>query len=226
MTDARREILGTLRSALNRNQRPPNAARRRLTEHPVNLVPGRGQADPETQVGLFSNEAIRVEATISRIDDMAGVPGAVSKYLVENNLPAEIRVSPSLQGVPWTGQPMLNLTDGIAQGSDSASISRAFGGVAETGTLVFLSGPENPTTLNFVPPIHIAVIATTDIDGDYEAVWARLRAQFGPESADFMPRTVNWITGPSRTADIEQTLLLGAHGPQQLHIIIVDDPET
>jgi len=182
--------------------------------------------DPETQVGLFSNEAIRVEATISRIDDMAGVPGAVSKYLVENNLPAEIRVSPSLQGVPWTGQPMLNLTDGIAQGSDSASISRAFGGVAETGTLVFLSGPENPTTLNFVPPIHIAVIAATDIDGDYEAVWARLRAQFGPESADFMPRTVNWITGPSRTADIEQTLLLGAHGPQQLHIIIVDDPET
>ena len=121
---------------------------------------------------------------------------------------------------------MLNLTDGIAQGSDSASISRAFGGVAETGTLVFLSGPENPTTLNFVPPIHIAVIAATDIDGDYEAVWARLRAQFGPESADFMPRTVNWITGPSRTADIEQTLLLGAHGPQQLHIIIVDDPET
>ena len=145
---------------------------------------------------------------------------------MENNLPAEIRVSPSLQGVPWTGQPMLNLTDGIAQGSDSASISRAFGGVAETGTLVFLSGPENPTTLNFVPPIHIAVIAATDIDGDYEAVWARLRAQFGPESADFMPRTVNWITGPSRTADIEQTLLLGAHGPQQLHIIIVDDPET
>jgi L-lactate dehydrogenase complex protein LldG len=38
-----------------------------------------------------------------------------------------------------------------------------------------------------------------------------------------MPRNVNWITGPSRTADIEQTLLLGAHGPQRLHIVIVDE---
>jgi L-lactate dehydrogenase complex protein LldG len=50
-----------------------------------------------------------------------------------------------------------------------------------------------------------------------------LRKQQAGGGATLMPRTVNWITGPSRTADIEQTLLLGAHGPQRLHILIVND---
>ncbi len=83
-----------------------------------------------------------------------------------------------------------------------------------------LSGPDNPSTINFLPPNHIVVVRAGDIDGDYEALWGRIRKKFGRGK---MPRTVNWITGPSRSGDIQQTMLLGAHGPHSLHIIVVDD---
>ena len=85
-------------------------------------------------------------------------------------------------------------------------------------TLVLFSGTDNPTTLNFLPDNHIVVIEAKDIVADYETMWAALRARFGK---GVMPRTVNWVTGPSRSADIEQTLLLGAHGPRRLHVIVV-----
>ena len=86
---------------------------------------------------------------------------------------------------------------------------------------MLLSGPDNPTTLNFLPDNHIVVLAAADIVGDYETAWDRLRAAFGKGR---MPRLVNMITGPSRSGDIEQKLLLGAHGPRRLHVVIVAAP--
>ena len=83
-----------------------------------------------------------------------------------------------------------------------------------------MSGAHNPTTLNFLPDNHIVILRASDIEADYEAVWARLRERYG---AGIMPRTVNLVTGPSRSADIEQKLLLGAHGPRRLHVVIVGD---
>ena len=83
---------------------------------------------------------------------------------------------------------------------------------------MLLSGPDNPTTLNFLPDTHIVVVDADDIAGDYETVWQRIRALYGTGK---LPRTVNMITGPSRSADIEQTLILGAHGPRALHILVV-----
>jgi L-lactate dehydrogenase complex protein LldG len=64
----------------------------------------------------------------------------------------------------------------------------------------------------------MVIVDAADIVGDYETVWRRLRERLGPGS---MPRTVNLITGPSRSADIEQTIILGAHGPRALHILVV-----
>ena len=92
--------------------------------------------------------------------------------------------------------------------------------VAETGTLVLLSGPDNPTTINFLPETHIVVLRAHDIVGPYEAAWNALREIYGERS---LPRTVNLISGPSRTADIEQTIIMGAHGPKRLHVVIVAD---
>jgi L-lactate dehydrogenase complex protein LldG len=99
-------------------------------------------------------------------------------------------------------------------------VSHAFGGVAETGTLIVASGPDNPTTLNFLPDTHIVVIDAKDIAGDYETVWQRVRETFG----DALPRAINMITGPSRSADIGQILILGAHGPRRLHVLVVGGP--
>ena len=98
-------------------------------------------------------------------------------------------------------------------------LSHAFGAAAESGTLMLVSGAD-PTTLNFLPDTHIVVIDAKDAAGDDETLWQKLRERFG-EGA--MPRTVNRITGPSRSADIEQTLILGAHGPRRLHVMVVGD---
>ncbi len=85
-------------------------------------------------------------------------------------------------------------------------------------SLVLTSGKDNPTTLNFLPETEIVVLDAADVAGDYETVWDRLRERFGKGT---MPRTVNFVTGPSRSGDIEQTIILGAHGPRSLHIVIV-----
>ena len=234
MSDARNEILGAVREAVARNigktletlGASNIEANNRLADHPVNLIPARGRLGKKARVDLFIREAERVNATVARVSSLKGVPREVARFLAKNNLPMSLKIAPetSEETIPWTEQTLLEVEEGRADGSEHASVTRAFAGVAETGTLVVLSGPGNPTTLNFLPPSHVCVVKASDIAGDYEDVWARLRAEkSGDVSGDFLPRTVNWITGPSRTADIEQTLLLGMHGPQRLHIVIVDD---
>ena len=83
------------------------------------------------------------------------------------------------------------------------------------------SGPDTPTTLNLMPDTHIVVMRADQIVGPYEDAWDRLRARQGDKA---LPRTVNFITGPSRTGDIEQRIELGAHGPRRLHIVLVEEP--
>jgi len=106
------------------------------------------------------------------------------------------------------------VVEGRAIDSDKASLTRAFAGIAETGTIIQLSGPESPTTLNFLPEVHLVVLEVSNLHASYEEAWSRLREQA-------MPRTVNMISGPSRTADIEQTIVRPAHGPKNMHVLIV-----
>jgi L-lactate dehydrogenase complex protein LldG len=148
------------------------------------------------------------------------VAGEVSSYLMRNNLPAQAAMAPSplLDRYDWASQKMLTLRPGRGQGSDQVSITGAFAGIAETGTLVMVSGPDHPVSLNLLPDTHIVVLREADVVAGYEDVWARLRERYGK---DVMPRTVNTITGPSRTGDIEQAMELGAHGPRRMHIIVV-----
>jgi L-lactate dehydrogenase complex protein LldG len=192
----------------------------RLDHPPTNLVPARGQLDREGRIALFADMAERVSASVRRLASPAGVPAAVAEHLRAHNLPARLRMAsdPRLAALSWHSEPQIERLSGPSDGRDPVSLSHAFAGVAESGTLVLLSGPDNPTTLNFLPDTHIVVVSADDIAGDYEAVWRRLREKFSP---GILPRTVNFITGPSRSADIEQTLILGAHGPRALHILVV-----
>ena len=149
------------------------------------------------------------------------MPAAVAEHLRSHNLPLQIRTGadPALASLPWEREPHLERADRrrptAATPCRSAAPSPAW---RRSGTLVLLSGADNPTTLNFLPDTHIVVVAADDIAGDYEAVWQRIRERYG---AGKLPRTVNFVTGPSRSADIEQTLILGAHGPRALHILVV-----
>jgi L-lactate dehydrogenase complex protein LldG len=84
--------------------------------------------------------------------------------------------------------------------------------------LFLVSGSDNPTSLNLLPEAHTVLIAASDIVGSYEEAWDRLRSVFGEGR---LPRSVNLISGPSRTADIEQTIVRGAHGPKRLQVLIL-----
>ncbi|MEP0323886.1 LutC/YkgG family protein [Bauldia litoralis] len=191
----------------------------RLEGTPRGIVPKRGQLPADQRVSLFSKMAEKVSASVGRVAKPDDVPRAVAEFLRENNLPAAIRTGgdPLLAGMPWDDT-QVEVSHGPSDGSDPVGLSHAVAGVAETGTLVLTSGPDNPTTLNFLPETHIVVVAAEDIAGDYETVWDDLQKRHGK---GHLPRTVNLVTGPSRSADIEQTLLLGAHGPRRLHIVVV-----
>ncbi|KAB2872004.1 MAG: lactate utilization protein [Bauldia sp.] len=191
----------------------------RLEGTPRSIVPARGQLPPEERIALFTAYAEKVSATVGRVASPAEVPRAVADYLRDRNLPAAARMGddPLLAAMPWN-ETQIELSRGASDGKDTVAVSHAAAGIAETGTLVLASGPDNPTTLNFLPEAHIVVVEAGDIVGDTETVWDRLRARTGKGA---MPRTVNMVTGPSRSGDIEQKILLGAHGPRSLHIVVV-----
>jgi len=223
--DGRTAILSKIRASLQATDTDEvrrAAVTTRLAQAPKGIIPARGQLPPPERVALFRAMAEKYNATTEHIHGLAAVPAIVSAYLKGNNLPAAIRIGtdPRLATAPWASQATLEIRHGASDGQDLAAVSHAFGAVAETGTLALLSGPDNPVTLNFLPEQHIVVVRAEEIAGDMETIWARLRAAQGGS----MPRTVNFITGPSRSADIEQTLLLGAHGPRALHIVIAGNP--
>jgi L-lactate dehydrogenase complex protein LldG len=220
--DSRARILTGIRRSLRRGALTADqreAAQTRLAEPPRGPVVARANLPPTERVELFCRWAEFNNATVARVAP-AEVPGEVSAYLARNNLPAQAVMAPSplLAGYDWANQRMLSLRRGRAEANDQVSITGAFAGIAETGTLVMASGPDHPVTLNLLPDTHIVVLREGDIVGGYEDVWARLRERYGK---GHMPRTVNTITGPSRTGDIEQTIELGAHGPRRMHILVV-----
>jgi L-lactate dehydrogenase complex protein LldG len=222
MSEARTQILTSIRRSLKRDTVSPemtSAVENRLKNHARNLVPERSRLSPSDRVDLFVSMATEVAATVERIPNLSRVPHAVADYLASQNLPAEVKVAPDsqLEAIPWNKRPTLTVGRGRAADRDLTSVTAAFAAIAETGTLMMLSGPEHPTTLNMMPDTHIVVLRADQVVGSYEDGWDAVRRR-----DKGMPRTVNFITGPSRTGDIEQTLQLGAHGPRRLHILLID----
>ncbi|MBL6928771.1 MAG: LUD domain-containing protein [Rhodospirillales bacterium] len=217
MSGAREDILAAIRRA---EVAPDGDPAGRLANPQPNLVPARGQGLPAELLARFIAEAEAAKASIARLSGRNEIPAAAEAYLAANSQPFEIKAAPGLANVPWTKQSLLTVNFGRAEGSDHVGISEAFAGIAETGTLMVLSGPDNPASVNFLPDTHLLVLDASRIVGAYEDGWALLRREHG--KTGFMPRMVNWITGPSRSADIELILLLGVHGPRRLHILLID----
>lgn len=220
---ARAEVLAAIRRSLGvtGTEAPRRAAvEERIANAPRGVIPARGQADGEERLTIFAREVEVSLATIARVENADAVPAAIAGFLREHNLPAALRMGEDerLAAMPWD-ETALAIEHGPSAGGDLVGVSHAFGGVAETGTLALVSGPQNPTTLNFLPDTHVVVVRAADVARDYESLWARLRETYGQ---GLMPRTVNWVTGPSRSGDIEQRLFLGAHGPRRLHVVLVE----
>ena len=218
---SRDAILNTIRQQRKRGPLAGEqrvALESRLQKPPRHIIPARSQLPHAEQIELFIKMAEEAVASTQRVAGMNAVPAAIADYILRQNLPSDIVLAADLNALPWQEQTRLRIEQRAARNGDKIAVTPAFAGVAETGTLVMLTGPGSPTTLNFLPDVHIAVLPTNCIVGAYEDAWDLLRQQNRAE----LPRIINLITGPSRSGDIEQTLQLGAHGPVQLHIMLVD----
>lgn len=216
-------ILTAVRRSLRRGPLPHDQATMlygRLSAHPRHIVPARSRLPHPEQMALFVANVEKEFGSVARVPDLDAVPEAVAVYLAAQNLPTEMVMAPhpDLQSIAWATRPLLHLREGRAEASDMVSLQHAFAGIAETGTLMLPSAPQRPTTLNLLADTAIVLLRASRLVGAYEEAWDLLRAEL-----DGMPRNVMLVTGPSRSADIEQTLELGAHGPRRLHVVLVED---
>lgn len=224
MTASRARILSKVRSGLRvtgGEAERTAAVEARLAAPARNTVPSRAGGTDRDRRALFASMLEEASASVETVAGPAAVAAAVAGFLKRHNLPQSVRMGadPLLAGLDWSAAPHLEKLSGPALESDQVGLAAAFAGIAETGTLMLTSGPDNPTTNNFLPENHVVVLPASSLLGSYEDAWDALRAATGRGS---MPRAVNYVSGPSRTGDIEQTILLGAHGPRRLHVVVVE----
>lgn len=213
MSGGREQVLSTIRRSLGRG----GAAAPGLVPL-VPLVPLTGSGPRPAFVGdiveRFVAKMIEKAATVERLASMDEVGAAVVRYLAAVPVPLVVRAAGALRTLAWPAG--LDVAYGAAVRQDLSSVTPCFAALAESGGIATLSGADTPSTLNFVPDNHIVVVHAGQVVAHLEDVWALWRASGLP-----MPRTLNIISGPSRTADIEQTIQLGAHGPRRLHLLLV-----
>lgn len=222
---SREEILSNIRRGLKRttaSDAQRQAVKNRLSAKADNLIPARAQLPHAEQVQLFIEMATEAAAEIIELDSISEVPSACANWLQEQGIhelvtSSAVKVN-ALDWSPLAGKD-IQRSERVARAGDFASLTDSFAGIAETGTLMLHSSPQSPTTLNFLPDNHLVILSRSAIVGAYEEAWKKIRASFGAT----LPRTVNMITGPSRSADIEQRLQMGAHGPKTLVILLIND---
>jgi L-lactate dehydrogenase complex protein LldG len=262
---ARENILARIRAQQGKGTRPDAAEREALTSHirshPLSPRPQMAW-DP---VARFKEQALRLASTIEDVGVLDGVPAAAARYLGHHGLPLLAVCWPQFADLPWRGAG-LEVEPRAARDIDLVGITGAFCAIAETGTLMTLSGADTPATVSLLPETHIAIVPASRIVRGMEEAWDLARTELAwtadggavpagfagrcdPEAghsatghtrntantnqaagsnssvrrvgAVALPRAVNFISGPSRTADIEQTVTVGAHGPYRVHIILV-----
>lgn len=214
---ARDRILLRVRAALGRSgplpQQPAEAMRAYIVQHPSGPRP---QAQWDLAERL-RERALTLATTVDEVETMAGVPAAVARYLRAHGLPPQAVIWPELAGLDWQAAGIAAEAR-KAEGMDLVGVTGAYCALAETGTLLLLSGAATPASTSLLPETHIAILPTARIVKSMEDAWALLRAERGQ-----LPRATNFVSGPSRTADIEQTLVLGAHGPYRVHLVLVQE---
>ena len=219
---ARDAILGRVRKAL-RKTGSDAAARAKAEAYIAAHAQGPRPAMPADLVARFLQRAMDMASTVERIASAAEIPAAVARYLDALELPPELAAQKSHAGVcwpefadlDWSGAG-LSIEARPTAGHDRLGITGAFCAIAETGTLVFTTGADTPTASALLPDTHVAVVRADRVVAGMEEAFALVRAANGG-----MPRAMNMISGPSRTGDIEQTIVLGAHGPYRVHLLLL-----
>ena len=213
---ARENILNRIRAAQGHAGSPTPQERAAVLDyihaHPQSPRP---KSDWEP-VARFRDRALSLASTLAEVPSLDGVPQAVAAYLQGNSLPPAAVCWPEFTTLDWQGAGLAVEARAVRE-SDLVGVTGCFCAIAETGTLMLLSGPDTPPTASLLPETHIAIVNPSRILRGMEDAWELLRT----ERAAALPRAVNFVSGPSRTADIEQTVTLGAHGPYRVHIILL-----
>jgi L-lactate dehydrogenase complex protein LldG len=217
---ARENIIARIRAARRNTANADSAGHEAAHAHVAARTPG-----PRPQIAgdpraLFRARALALASTIVEVPRRRDVPHAVCEYLTGSGLPLAAVCWPELAELEWAAAGV-GVETRAAREKDLVGITGAFCAIAETGTLMFASGPRTPAIVSLLPETHIAVVPAGRIVNDMESAWGLLRSELPA-----MPRAINFISGPSRTADIEQTVTLGAHGPYRVHIIVIEASET
>ena len=144
---------------------------------------------------------------------------AVGQYLYQHYRTHRLVAGsdPRLAAMPWRDAGVLPRF-GTAEGNEPAALSYARLGVAETGAIVTFTGKAKPAANNLLAEHHIVLVNCEDLVGDMEEAWTRIEREV---DRDGRPRGINFIAGPSSTADIEGQLVYGAHGPRAWHVILL-----
>lgn len=211
------------RSIILERLQSANESRSR-TAHPGPAAPpAAGNLNGKARLDRFIAEAEKQYASIADISSLDDLPAHVSGWLRNQNLPQQCVIAPILEDLGWqeTKDGSVEVRSGAARTSDMVGVSLALGAAAETGTVLMVADGATPTSLNFVPDVEIIVVSKKDIEAGMEGCWQKLREW--KKRTGKMPRVANYITGPSRTADVEATMVLGAHGPRRLHLVLVDE---
>jgi L-lactate dehydrogenase complex protein LldG len=212
---ARDNILARIRARQGKGLQPDSAEREALESHLRAHPQSARPAMAWEPVARFKEQALRLASTVEDVTALDGIPAAVARYLRHHGLPLLAVCWPQFADLPWRGAG-LEIEPRAARDTDLVGITGAFCAIAETGTVMTLSGAGTPATVSLLPETHIAIVPASRIVRGMEEAWALARTELGS-----LPRAVNFISGPSRTADIEQTVTVGAHGPYRVHIILV-----
>lgn len=215
MIAARERVIARIRTALGRGELGEVKAAElseRIARHPRHIEP----AFDEPARQRFQQKLEVAEASFAPLDTLAEVVPEIERYLDAAGVAKQLVTSGDelLSALVWPTS--INAQQWIAGTEVRVTLTSAYCGIAETGTLMLVSGEQNPVRLNFLPDYHIVVLRGDQLLPRMEDAWDKLRASFSQ-----IPRTVNFISGPSKTADIEQTVEYGAHGPRCLHVILV-----
>lgn len=213
--EARAEILARIRKAQRRPARASEAEREAVDSYIARHPRGSLKPIDEDLVARFRARAEAMQSTTDAVTAWAEVPQAAARYLHAHGLPRAGVVWPALAALDWHGAGLALEARG-ARGDDLVGVTGVFAAIAETGTLMVASGPGTPAAASLLPETHIAVVPVARIVAHMEDGWDLARAELGE-----LPRAVNFISGPSRTGDIDQTIVLGAHGPYRVHMILV-----
>ncbi len=213
--DSREDILGRIRQRLGRTAANADSGARRRGCGAEGTGAGAPSAGRPDLLARLRERSELLSSTVDVVPAVAQVPAAAARYLREHALALRAVCVPELAHLDWAGAG-LEVAARAAREDDLVGITGSFCAIAETGTLMLCSTPDSPATVSLLPETHIAIVDAQRIVPGMEEAWQLAREHFGD-----LPRAVNFISGPSRTGDIEQTIVLGAHGPYRVHLILV-----